>query len=286
MRELSVSVDQLTNEIMLLKQQTAMNIIEIGRRLIQAKEQLPHGQWGTWLREKVEFSQATANRFMQVATEFASSSALRNLNPTKVYSLLELPASEREEFLESEHMVASGEVKSVDEMTTRELQQVIKERDEARKVLQKTQADLAKAEQERRLVKNREEQLQEELKEAQEQGELNTQKRWKVEDELKEAQRQLKQLQEEASQPVVLEPAIVERIPAAVEQELAELRARAAQPHHEALTRYRVHFDVLTASFKALLNTLELIKALDSDTYSKYRNATLGLISKIQATLQ
>lgn len=94
------TLDQITAEILVYKQQTAQNIIEIGRRLIRAKEILPHGAWGNWLRERVEFSHPTANRFMQVAREFGNSSALKNLNPTKIYALLEVPAEEREQFIQ------------------------------------------------------------------------------------------------------------------------------------------------------------------------------------------
>lgn len=107
------------------KQQTAIGIIEIGRRLIEAKEQLPHGEWGTWLKEKVEFSQMTANRFMNVASEFSNSTAMLNLGQSKIFMLLDLPQTERDKFVSTSHEV-NGETKTVDDMTTRELQKVIK----------------------------------------------------------------------------------------------------------------------------------------------------------------
>jgi hypothetical protein len=64
---------------------------------------------------------------MRVASEFSNSSALTNLNQTKLFALLELPSGEREEFISTPHEV-NGEQKTVDEMTTRQLQQVIKEK--------------------------------------------------------------------------------------------------------------------------------------------------------------
>lgn len=39
-------VEILTAEILVLKNQAAANIIEIGKRLIKVKEMLPHGEWG------------------------------------------------------------------------------------------------------------------------------------------------------------------------------------------------------------------------------------------------
>nr|WP_278246060.1 DUF3102 domain-containing protein [Clostridium pasteurianum] len=109
------------------KQQTAQNIIEIGKRLIKVKESLPHGEWGTYLKEKVVFSRQSANRFMQVAREFSNCSALSNLQPTKIFALLDVPSEEREDFISQSHEI-NGQTKTVDEMTSRELQKAIKEK--------------------------------------------------------------------------------------------------------------------------------------------------------------
>lgn len=80
MNERQRPLEVIESENNFYKTQTATGIIEIGKRLIEAKEQLSHGQWGDWLKEKVEFSQATANRFMRVANELANSSTLTNLS--------------------------------------------------------------------------------------------------------------------------------------------------------------------------------------------------------------
>lgn len=123
--EIQVSnIQQIETEIILLKNQTAQNIIEIGKRLNQAKELVPHGEWGKWLEEKVDFSQEQARRFMKVALEFSNSTSLWNLPVTKIYALLDIPKDEREEFIQDNN---------VDEMTTRKLQQVIKEKKELEK---------------------------------------------------------------------------------------------------------------------------------------------------------
>lgn len=42
--------------------------VEVGRRLNEAKELLPHGQWLPWLEKETEFSPATASRFMKLLT--------------------------------------------------------------------------------------------------------------------------------------------------------------------------------------------------------------------------
>lgn len=122
MNEIQRPLEVIETEINFYKNQTATGIIEIGKRLIEAKSQLPHGEWGTWLEERVEFSNASANRFMQVAREFPNSSALGNLPKTKVFALLDLPPEQRAEFIEAT---------PIDEMTTRQLQEAIKAKKQA-----------------------------------------------------------------------------------------------------------------------------------------------------------
>ena len=56
-------IEVITAEIWLYKQQAGAAILEIGRRLNEAKAQLSHGEWLPWLEEKVEFSEVTAQRF-------------------------------------------------------------------------------------------------------------------------------------------------------------------------------------------------------------------------------
>jgi hypothetical protein len=65
------------------------------------KESLPHGEFGKWLEEKVEFSQPTANRFMRASEAFENYSTLNNLTQSKIFALLDVPPEEREEFIQS-----------------------------------------------------------------------------------------------------------------------------------------------------------------------------------------
>ena len=110
-------LEHIEAEINFYKQQTATGIIEIGKRLIEAKEQLKHGQWGKWLEEKVDFSQRTANQFMRVATEFSNSQSISNLGTRKLFLLLDVPVDNREEFIDKNNL---------EEMTTRQLQKEVK----------------------------------------------------------------------------------------------------------------------------------------------------------------
>lgn len=125
-------LETIEGEINFYKQQTALGIIEIGKRLIEAKEQVSHGEWEKWLEEKVDFSKSTAKNFMRCATEFSNRQAIVDLGQTKIFALLSLPQDDRDEFMSTPHEV-NGQTKTIEEMTSRELQQAIKEKKEAEK---------------------------------------------------------------------------------------------------------------------------------------------------------
>ena len=123
-------IGTITTEILRLKQDAGNAILSIGQRLIEAKAMLPHGEWLPWLTEQVEFSERTARNFMRLAREWTNRQALADLGAAKALTLLALPPEERERFMEENHVV-DGEEKSVIDMTSRELEKAVKERDEA-----------------------------------------------------------------------------------------------------------------------------------------------------------
>jgi len=55
-----------------LAQGTVENVVEIGRRLTEAKRLVGHGQWGIWLEQEFGWSQSSASNLMRVF-EFATS---------------------------------------------------------------------------------------------------------------------------------------------------------------------------------------------------------------------
>lgn len=134
------SIEIITEEILFYKRQAGSAIIEIGRRLNEAKEQLEHGEWLPWLQEKVDFSERSAQNFMRLAREYEKSAEIADLGASKALALLALPVSERTEFVAEKHEV-NGEEKSVAEMTAAELKQAIAERDEARRALDEERAN-------------------------------------------------------------------------------------------------------------------------------------------------
>ena len=133
-------IETITGEILDAKRAGGEAILTIGRCLIEAKDMLSHGEWRSWLEERVEFSERSAQRFMRLAREWSNPTALSDLGATKALTLLALPPEEREQFMEENNVI---------DMSARQLEQAIKERDEARAEAEHAAADQRAAEQAR-----------------------------------------------------------------------------------------------------------------------------------------
>lgn len=142
------TLDIVAAEIRALTANALNTIVEIGRRMTEAKAMLPHGEFGRWIKEEAGYSLSTANNFMRLFEAYADTQGslfgaevncqtFGNLTYSKALALLEVPAEEREEFVKEN---------DVDGMSTRELQAAIKERDEARKQAAEAEADKKTAE--------------------------------------------------------------------------------------------------------------------------------------------
>ena len=138
---------QLASEINLITEQTKqmvlMNFIELGKRLTEAKAMVKHGEWGNWLKERVNYSQRTANNMMKLYAEYGASGiasksqSIANLSVTQAVALLEIPAEEREKFAEQNN---------AEDMTIRELkEELAKKKAELAEEQSSTKAALAEA---------------------------------------------------------------------------------------------------------------------------------------------
>lgn len=131
------TLDVVAAEIRTLTASMLNGIIEIGRRLAEAKTMVPYGQFGNWVKENTGYSSSTANNFMRLFEEYGSaqsslfgataeSQTIGKLSYTKALALLALPAEDRESFAEEVH---------AEDISVRELREKIKEaeaeRDEA-----------------------------------------------------------------------------------------------------------------------------------------------------------
>ncbi|MBQ3503690.1 MAG: DUF3102 domain-containing protein [Oscillospiraceae bacterium] len=121
------------------------SIIEIGRRLCEAKELVDHGDWCAYLQNELGYKQSAANNYMKIFREYeanglmANSQTFGNLSPSQALALIAVPAEEREDFIREA---------DVENLSARELKQAIRERDAAVKEQEAVKAERDEAKRE------------------------------------------------------------------------------------------------------------------------------------------
>lgn len=317
-------IDVITSEIQDLcneaKRTVLLYAVEIGRRLVEAKEVLPHGEWGKWLEHSVHFSQSTANKHMQLFEAYGSrqisllgaelnSETFTNLSYSQALKLLAVPENEREEFVKKNN---------VEELSTRELDRLIKERDEAKKKAEETEKQLQNTIEDAREINMRKRQLEAiteeqiaELERAKANADELKVKLEKAKAEEKKAKEKLKQLKDNPEIPQELQNKLrseaetnaaakaAEEIKAGIAEAekralaaetaraLAESEAEAARSKAEDLRRAAAAANPAVSEFKILYTQVqetmgkmfERIQKIDDD---ELRNK---LISAVNAVL-
>lgn len=284
----------ITDEILFYKVQAGRSFLEIGRRLNEAKAQLSHGEWLPWLREKVDIPERSAQRFMQLSNEYGKSAKMADLGASKALQLLALPESEREEFTAEKHTV-DGQEKTVEEMTSKELENAIRERDAAL-TAQKTaedalsdarkKADAAKAERDALSVKS--DGLEEKLRRVKEREKAAKTAAEQAERAKAAAEKELADLKAKPVEVAVAEPsqetldklradaeaAVSQKVRQAEEQlQAARKKAEDAAAEADALKKRLAIADPLTTEFQVYFNDWQKVFATMTATLGKFADA-------------
>lgn len=108
--------DRISNHM----QDACMNLLQVGRCLVQAKEMelVPHGEWENWVRRNTGMSERSAQRLMQAARSVPKGSAMERLPVSKIQAILALPEGERE---------SMAEKAEAEDMTVQELRKQIQQ---------------------------------------------------------------------------------------------------------------------------------------------------------------
>lgn len=123
--ELSV-LDSLAMQARMFIQNAQMNLLQLGRVLIEAKPLVPHGEWENWIKTNTSMSKRQAEQCMQSYKKFGLNSEIAMLGTTKTLKLLPLSDEERETLF-SEHDVASMSTRQLDEAIRKQKEKLIQE---------------------------------------------------------------------------------------------------------------------------------------------------------------
>lgn len=315
-------IEMVTSDIHYAQRQGARqllsNLIEIGRLLVEAKSMVPHGEWGKYLEERVNYSQSTANNYMKLYQEygdnqesffssFSNSQAFGNLTYTQAIALLALPAEERQEFAEKN---------DVAEMSTRQLEQAIRERNEERAAREDAEARAAEQEAAAETAKANEEELRKISEKANAEKAAADEKVEKLQKQLEKAKANEKaakealtkaqenpeipeSMMESLRQQVAAEAAqkatedLVKQLDAANKaKETAERNAEQAEQKLVAAQKalqlaspdaavFKALFKQVQQDFEAMQKALENVQQSDPETGEKLRKAVKTLLDKL-----
>ena len=262
---------RLAAEINTIKAQTLAMVqnatLEIGKRLIQAKGAVGHGNWSKWLADNVDYSERTAQNIISIYERFgngqqklfgatADPEQVAKLNRSQMLALMSIKDEEQcFEFME-EHK------EDLQDMSKRELEAAIKELNEVKakseekdKRLNQAHDDMArireKYEQDMKALQDKlaetgdneelsslKEKLAEMEKKAAEEkkqyddsfSQLNTEINNRIKDlnEAREAIQELKK-ENEAMKNAPVEAAVVEKVPEETIKEMDALKAKIAE---------------------------------------------------------
>ncbi len=284
--------------------------VEIGRILVLAKEAVPHGEWGNWLEENVNYSQSTAGNLMKLYREYGEQSQIDffevnkmeifgSLSPSQALALLALPSVEaRQEFVETHEM---------EELSVRELEKEIEElkaklEDETERAdgteseLSDTKKELSRAKAALQAAahdKGNTADLQKKVRELEKQ---KKDEKAKADIQISALEKALKDAEAKAAeaQQISFEPQI-QRVEVAADVEkdpkYIELMKRCEGLVNQLKLadtegiRFRMEFDRLQDAFGSCVGLIAGISKTDAETGMKLRNATVSALEQMMLAL-
>lgn len=310
--------DQRLNEIAIevrtITEQTRGVLISaalsIGKLLLEAKNRVPHGRFGEWLAENVDYSERRAQDMMRLYEEYGQGTipeAFAALDYSKAVALLSAPEAERE---------ALAERASAEGLSVRALQAEVKRLKEAAAADQLTIAEMeAKAETDARAreedaaaakralqqmesdvnvmrgtvaaAEQTAEALRKEKKAAKDAADLAARRAGDAVQRANDTQTKLTAAEARIRELESREPERVEVVPDEVAEELERLRVQAsAAPRSEAVIKFRLALESLTAEFNRARAVADEIAKDDAERGAKSRRAIRTLCEKMIGVLE
>lgn len=292
------SPEVIAAEINTIKRTTAQYIllqsIEIGKLLVEAKNAVPHGEWGGWLEENFEYSTSTANNLMRIYTEYGEEEQITffeenrlelfgQLNRSQAISLLQLPRDDRAEFVRTHDMSAMS-VRDLDD-------EIAKIKAENEKLIDKAlSAEKAKIEAERERDENRKK-SEMALAESRVKMKALKDKSKTAEARLNDEIEKNNKLKEQLALPVEITPEerqkIADEATSEKEREIETLRGRISQLTSSldpTVQRFSVYFESMQDSFNKMIDLIR--NCGNIETADRLKSAIIKTINILKDTIE
>ena len=279
------STEQLTAEVNVRYRQaeqlagmSAMMLADAGRRLIEIKARIPHGQFETWCADNLEFSKSKAEKMMKLAERVADENSLFSKTETftdigisRVWALLAAPEEVAAEVIETNDVESMtvrelkaelARVKEEKEAAERKAEMIDHNNDDIRKELASMQRKLSETVSEKEFAEMQaaaqaqKEDLTKELSEAKAEAADIQMKLDKAKEDLKKQKAKQKDL----------EAARDEEVKKAIEGKTAEIEEQAAARAREASQELLDRTQRQVGDLQEYIEKLEAEKAKLSNT--------------------
>lgn len=302
------TVDMVTAEIQLIQAQVKKvfydAVIQIGTRLLEVKELVPHGEWTSYLETRLGYKPSTAQNYMRIAKEFGDGQvSLDGTDPQTLFGelgyaqllpLLSLPDEERRTLAQENNL---------ESMSSREIEELVKAQKATNEKLAQVESELTHAKAAEKAAEDKAVQVQAKLekaeksKKAAKEREANAlaaqrmaeQRADKLAEEHKFLQNQVQALTEQAEQTpltaeVVPSEAELEQVREEVRKEMqtalhaAEDRAQQAEARLEkaknpSAMRVNLIFEEMQTQVDKLETALAALAAEQPEVGEKFRAA-------------
>ena len=288
------SIEIVTAEICTIRDNVARvvmeGVVQIGRRLEEAKQLVPQGEWLQYLETQLGYKPSTAQDYMRIAREFGDGQIglsgktpgdfFGDLGYAQLLPLLGMPEEEREQLAE-EHDLAG--------MSSREIAALVKERDEAKAAAAAAQDEwkhirdkMEDADKDLSDYQHKLHDAKQQIKQQKEAAQANAQT-------AAELQRRLEELEGQAGQPRELTDEERDALRAEVAAEQAEAVQAAEARAAEALAKlekvknpeaHRVNFlfGELCETWRRLQEALQALGRSDEEAAGKMSRAIVETI--------
>ena len=287
--------------------------VQIGKRLAELKGMLGHGNWLSWCKENLEYSDRQVRRYMEIAENYGNENSVfskwtmsSDFSISKAYSLLSLPEEDVESFTE-EHDIESmtvanleAEIKSwkakneslsteldKSKAQNEELQKVVEESEVRHQELIKDLEELKESETSPEEIEKLKAELAKEQAKAQKAKDALAKEKEKTKHEIEKAVgAAAEELQKAADKKNSIEIQRLERQKKLAEDKVVELAKKLEQSNSEDITLFKIKAEELQLTFRDMREVVHNVRKHNPEQAEKMECAMRQILDKFEESMK